>query len=502
MNSGALAQWRTGHAARELEANAEFTGRQPSFARLQARVTQGLAPMLVQPRSGVPLAGHQLRLFRAFRGAGAQVLSYQVDSLTRNGDYRAVDEALRESRATGTPTLNGFPVINHGVARLRAIAAGAGVPLQVRHSARDPRLLAEISYAGGVTSFEGGAICYNLPYYKRHPPAESVRLWQYVDRLTGIYHERFGIVLDREFFGTLTATLVPPCLAIATGILEALLAVQQGVRAVTLGYAEVGHRPQDVAAIRTMRRMAERVLANLGYGAVQVNTVFHQYMAAFPDDPARAEELIVQSALTAQLSGATRVVVKTPVEAVRIPTLEDNLHGMQLARRGIAAAAEAPVSEAAVAAECAVIEREVQALLEGVVLCGGGSIAAGVVEAFRRGWLDIPFSPSVYNRGRVVTARDAQGAVRFLSTGSLPLGRELEDFHRERMDERRRAEGGVPPGREYLLVESDVLRVPRGEYARWPLFAPPGRPGAAAEAPSPVFVGRVAAGAAAAAEPA
>ncbi|HEX6039913.1 methylaspartate mutase subunit E [Longimicrobium sp.] len=465
-----LQGWKTGHAARSLEENARFLARQPSFAGLQAAVGEGRAPMLVQPRSGVPLADHQLRLFQAFRAGGAGVLSYQVDSLTRNNDYPGADEALRESRATGTPTLNGFPVINHGVPTLRRMAQVVGVPLQVRHSTRDPRLLAEVAYAGGATGFEGGAICYNLPYYKTYAPEDSIRAWQYVDRLTGLYHERFGIVLDREFFGVLTATLVPPSLAIATGILEAILAVQQGVRSVSLGYAEVGHRVQDVAAIRTLTRMARRTLANLGYGRVQVNAVFNQYMAAFPADPARAEELIYQSGVTAGLSGAARVLVKTPVEAIRIPTLEDNLHGLSLVMRGIAAARDLVMDEAAVRAECEVIEREVQALLDGVIVCGGGSVAAGIPEAFRRGWLDIPFSPSLYNRGEVATARDEEGAVRFLSPGRLPFDRALKEFHRDRMSARRHAEGEVTARREYLLVEQDVLRVPRCEYAHWPLF--------------------------------
>jgi methylaspartate mutase epsilon subunit len=486
-----LGQWKTGRAARRLEENAEFLGRQPSFPFAQAQASAGKRPMLVQPRCGVPLVDHQLRLLRAFKAAGAPVLSYQIDSLTRNGNLKGAEEAMRESRATGVPTINGFPLINHGVAPLRRIISDLLVPLQVRHSTRDPRLLAEIAYAGGVTSFEGGPICYNIPYYKAYPPAESIRCWQYVDRLTGMYHERFGIAIDREFFGPLTATLVPPCLAIATGILEAVLAAQQGVRCVSLGYAEVGHRPQDVAAIRAMRRMATRALANLGFGTVQVNTVFHQYMAAFPDDPARAEELIFQSALTAQLSGATRVIVKTPVEAYRIPTLEDNLHGIALVTHAISAAGRQAVDEARVAEECDLIEREVQSLLDGVLMCGGGSVARGVVEAFRKGWLDIPFAPSIHNRGEVVTARDVEGAVRFLSPGQLPFDRDVKERHRALMDERRRAEGGVAPGKLYLLVEKDVLRVPRCEYVRWPLFDAPAAGTPVSESPAQVFVGRV-----------
>ena len=465
-----LESWRTGAQARDLDENAAFLARQPSWSALQRRVGEGGHPPLIQPRSGVSLVEEQISLFQAFKSAGAHALSYQVDSMTRNNNYVGADEAIRESRATGLPTLNGFPVINHGVGGLRRIISEVKVPLQTRHSTRDPRLLAEISYAGGVTAFEGGAICYNIPYYKDYPLRQSLKTWQYVDRLTGLYYERYGILLDREFFGTLTATLIPPSLAIAVNLIEALLAVGQGVRCVSLGYAEQGNRAQDIAAIRTLKAMAGEVLNHLGYQNVQVNTVFHQYMAAFPGEPERAEELIYNSAITMSLSGATRVIVKTPVEAVKIPTLRDNVHGIGLVMRGMADAVCHRVDETRVAAECSIIRREVQAMLDAVIVCGNGCIAEGVVKGFSNGFLDIPFSPSVHNRHEVMTARDVEGAVRYLSCGSLPFDRELREFHETKMAERRRAEG-LREQQSYLLVEQDVMRIPRGQYECWPLDA-------------------------------
>lgn len=466
-----LEHWRTGRDARDLTESAAFMSGQPSFPRAQHAVNAGRAPLLVQPRSGVPLVGEQIRLFNAFREAGgARVLSYQVDSLTRNNNYAGAEEAIRDSRASGAATLNGFPVVNHGSKRLRRIIGEVKVPLQTRHSTRDPRLLAEISYAGAVTSYEGGAVCYNIPYYKNYPLDESVRRWQYVDRLTGLYHERYGITLDREFFGTLTATLIPPCLAIAVDIIEALLAVRQGVKSVSLGYAEQGHRPQDVAAVRMMRVLAEEYLGRLGYKDVQVSTVFHQYMAAFPPHPERAADLIYNSAVTAALSGATRLIVKTPAESYKIPTLEDNLHGLSLAHRGIAEAGAVEVCEERVAEECALIRREVEEIIESVIFCGGGDFAQGVVNGFAKGFLDIPFSPSVYNRGEIMTARDTEGAVRFLFFGQLQLGRETRQFHEEKMSERRRAEGLLSPQTDYLLIQQDAMRIARSEYEGWPLF--------------------------------
>lgn len=463
-----LAQWSTGRAASSLEDNARFLRQVPSFSAAQREVLEGRAPMLIQPRSGVVELERQLRMFTHFTRSGARVLSYQVDSLTRNNDYATAEQVLRESQHGGGGALNGFPVVNHGVEGLRRIISQVRVPLQTRHSTRDPRLLAEVSYAGGVTAFEGGAICYNIPYYKDYPLEESVRRWQYVDRLTGLYLERFGVLLDREFFGTLTATLIPPSLAIAVNILEALLAVRQGVRCLSLGYAEQGNRSQDIAAIRMLGVLTREALREAGVVDVQINTVFHQYMAAFPGDAERAAELIYHSAVTAALSGATRMMLKTPVEALRIPSPEDNAQALELTTRAAAEAHREQVDEARVREECQLIRREVEALLRSVLREGQGDVARGLVLAFQRGYLDIPFSPSRENRGLVMTVRDLDGAVRFLSCGNLELDAETRELHREKVHARLAAEG-IREDEGDRLVESDVLQVARGQYERWPL---------------------------------
>ncbi|MGB1275116.1 MAG: methylaspartate mutase subunit E, partial [Nannocystaceae bacterium] len=344
-----------------------------------------------------------------------------------------------------------------------------GMPIQTRHSTRAPELLAEISYAGGVTAYEGGSICYNVPYYKDYSLADSIHAWQYVDRLTGLYAERFGIILDREFFGTLTATLIPPSIAIATGIIESWLAASQGVRCVSIGYAEQGHRVQDVAAIKTIHTLAPVLLERLGYPNVQVNAIFHQYMAAFPAEAEKARDLIRESATTAALAGATRMLTKTAVEAYRIPSMRDNLEALSLTRQGIHQAASLHVDPVAVEAEMRVIRREVEAILEAVIACGSGSLTAGVVKAFETGILDIPFAPSIHCRGEVMTARDRTGAVRFLDPGKLPLDSEQKAFHRDLISDRCHAEDLTLGKDSHLLVERDVLRIARGEYRQWPL---------------------------------
>jgi len=464
-----LGQYKTGLAAQDLEENARFLVRQPNFASIQQSVNLNKREILIQPRSGVATVQGQIDLFNAFKAAGAGVLSYQVDSFTRNNNYNAVEEILNESPDKGLSELNGFPVINHGVQELRKIISTINVPLQTRHSTRDPRLLCEVSLGGGVTAFEGGAICYNIPYYKNYPLSESIRNWQYVDRLVGFYAERFGVVIDREFFGTLTATLIPPCLAIIVNLLQSILAVQQGVKCLSLGYAEQGNRIQDIAAFETMREVIPEIISNLGYPDIQINTIFHQYMAAFPPIPTLAENLILNSGTTAKLSGVTRILTKTPVEAIKIPNRNDNIHGIHLTMRGLEKAKEINFEYEKVKTEKDLIKREVLAIFDEVFFLGHGSVIKGIIKAFQKGVIDIPFSPSIYNRGEVVTARDNESSIRFLNIGNLPFPRELKDFHSDKMGNRKNLEGIVKPNQEYLLVEKDVLRIARAQFENWPL---------------------------------
>lgn len=454
-----LARWPTGRAARDLEANARVLASRPLLSKLQAEAAQ----VLVQPRCGVAGRSEQRALFGRLAESGADVLSFQVDSLTRNAAYEAVAKVL----TSASPHLNGYPVVNHGVDAIREMGAALDRPLQTRHSAFEPRLMAEISFAGGVSSFEGGPISYNLPYYPDLPLAVSLARWRQVDALTGTYAREFGIVLDREFFGPLTSTLVPPCISVAICVLEALLAARQGVLSVSLGYAEQGNRVQDVAAIRAMARLGREVLDARGHGDVRVHTVFHQYMGAFPPDRADAEELLFESARTARAARATRMLVKTASEATSIPTAEINQRALDIAARALALRPPT-LPPSGLAAEEELIVRSARAMVDATLALGGGDPAAGIERAFQGGLLDVPFSPSEHNTGRVVTGRDAEGAVRFVSIGSLPLPDDVRAFHEERLGRQFRRLSSA--ARCAGLVD-DVTRPWRGRGEGWPLSA-------------------------------
>ena len=461
-----LNHWRTGRAAESLEQNAFFLKTCPSFPKIMYEAEEA-NELLIQPRSGVAYKNQQISYFKSFKKFGASILSYQVDSLTRNNSYFKVDEVLKGNLGGSEDVLNGFPVVNHGVEHLREIITTVNAPLQTRHSTRDPRLLAEISYSGGVTAYEGGPICYNLPYYKNFSLVDSIKSWQYVDYLTGLYYSEYGIALDREYFGTLTATLIPPCIAISTNILEALFSASFGVKCVTLGYAEQGNRHQDIAAIRMSKKIASKYLNSFGYKNVKVHTAFYQYMAAFPQIVEQAEELIYQSAITAKLSGATKILTKTVAEAFKVPSMADNIESLSIVKRGAKDSEFSVIDETKVSFEETLIEREVESIIDSVLEIGGGNISKGIVKGFANGLIDIPFAPSIFNAGNMVCIRDIEGAVRIANFGNLEIPKEVKDTHDSLVKERLRKEGNKT--KLFSIVEKDVLAVARSQYSRWPL---------------------------------
>ena len=273
-----LGTWETG-AEVNLEEAIAYQKSLPAHKNFSAKLNDAKATgkTLVQPRAGVGLIENHIELLKHLQDEGeADLLPSTIDSYTRQNQYENCAEGIRrekEGMANGNdrPFLNGFPAVNHGVKGCRQVVEALNTPLQVRHGTPDARLLTEITYAGGFTSYEGGGISYNIPYAKSIPIEQTMRDWQYVDRLTGIYEEA-GVQINREPYGPLTGTLVPPCISHAVAIIEALAAAEQGVKNITVGYGQLGNLIQDVAAIRTLEELTEEYLIKYGYNDVNVTT--------------------------------------------------------------------------------------------------------------------------------------------------------------------------------------------------------------------------------------
>ena len=415
---------------------------------------------LIQPRAGVALPERHIELLRFLEEEGeADLLPTTIDSYTRLNRYKEAETGIEESKTVGRSMLNGFPAVNYGVSVCRHVTSAVKRPVQVRHGTPDARLLAEITIAGGFTSYEGGGISYNIPYSKNYSLEKTISDWQYVDRLTGIYGEA-GVVINREPFGPLTGTLVPPCISHAVAVIEALLAAEQGVKDITVGYGQCGNLVQDVAAVQSLAALTEEYLKMFGYDGINITTVFHQWMGGFPSDEAKAFGVIAWGAAAAALAKATKVITKTPHEAMGIPTKEANAAGLKATKQLVTMLKDQSLAQIpAVKAETEIIVQETKCILDKTYELGGGDFAVGTVRAFEAGVLDVPFAPSRYNAGKVMPARDNEGAVRFIDTANIPLSDDLKDFHRQKLAERGAFEKRPV---SYQMVIDDIYSIGKG----------------------------------------
>ncbi len=446
--------WPTG-ADVDFEEAIEYHESLPEHKRF-ADVLESADKPLLQPRAGVPRLDDQIELLEYLHQEGqADLLPTTIDSYTRDNEYEKAQQGLEKARETGDDTLNGFPAVNHGVEGCRKLIDAIDAPIEVRHGTPDARLLAAITFAGGFQSFEGGPISYNIPYTKRHGLEETIKRWQFVDRLAGAYTER-GIRINREPFGPLTGTLVPPSIAIAIGIVEGQLAATQGVRSITLGYGQVGNVVQDVAALQALRKLANEYLPD----EVVVTTVFHEWMGGFPPDEARANGVISLGGMTAAIAQPDKVITKSPQEFQGVPTKEANASGLRTTRQVIDMAIEQKIDIDGIAEEQDLIERETRCLMDTIFEHGDGDVVQGTLKAFDSGALDVPFAPSDSAKGAILPARDDDGRVRIFEWADLAMDDDIKEIHKARLSQRADTEGRK---QSFRMVADDVDAISDGK---------------------------------------
>jgi methylaspartate mutase epsilon subunit len=177
-------------------------------------------------------------------------------------------------------------------------------------------------------------------------------------------------------------------------------------------------------------------------------------MGPFPMLESRALSLIGFGTLTAVLAGATKVITKTPHEAIGVPTKEANAKGLLCSRLMVETLThQQPLDRAAVDREASWIQLAARGLIDRSLELGDGDFANSVTRAFEAGVMDLPFSPSEYANGDVLPIRDVEGAVRYLDCGGLPLEGEFLDRNESLVQERLESESGLEPTQ---LIERDV----------------------------------------------
>ncbi len=457
--AGVLAGWPTGRDV-DLEDAVQFHRGLPDTKVWARRMEEARrkGETLIITGLGKTTVEQQIELLKTVEPF-ADVLGTSIDSLTRNHDFGAAAQAIEKSRQTGTSVLNGFPIVNHGVAAMRRVIEAVSIPIRLKFGAPDTRLILEIAFAGGFTADSGDSL-YNFWNMNAREPLEAVlRNGQYVHRLVGLYEEN-GVNIALTVLGMYGAG-VPPGIVIAAAITQVLMMAEQGVKHINLHYMAQGNLAQDVAAARTFRKLALDYLRVSGLEDVDLTMSAGLALAQYPEDAARSLMVTSFDCLLARLCGAQVVDARTIAEARTIPGKDDITTTYRAARMAAELLREQriDVDRAAVAEETQVVESEIRSILGKVLELGDGDVAAGVVEAVAQGVLDNPFSCHRGVAARVMGVRDDRGAVRYLDHGNLPLSREVREFHRERIA-RRLGSDGAKIG--YETVVADLTSISRG----------------------------------------
>ena len=389
----------------------------PGFGQYVARQASA-GRLVVQPRMGFSAADRMRDGLQAVkRAAGSTAGTITLDSYTRINRHASAQRHLDEEL-----TLNGYPIVAYGPDATREMLAGieeANFPIQVRHGSADPREIFTAMLAAGLYATEGGPISYCLPY-SRMPLAEAVPAWRESAEILAAAQAEGKPVHMETFGGCLLGQLCPPSLLVAVSLLEGVFFRTHGMTNLSLSYAQQTSPLQDREAVAALRRLAAEFLPDVDW-----HVVIYTYMGLFPNTVEGAQALLDESVRLATESEAERLIVKTALEAFRIPTIEENVEAlerssalaMSVRRMSMADGLFFDMHEADTETYT-----EARALIE-AVLGLDPDIDTALLTAFERGILDIPFCLHPDNRNEARSVIDGDGQLHWLDTGQMPLPR-------------------------------------------------------------------------------
>ncbi|MBI2858153.1 MAG: hypothetical protein HYX90_03645 [Chloroflexi bacterium] len=404
---------------------------------------------LVLDRAGFATVEETLKTHSFAKKHGADLVRISTDTYTRRMDFDKAKAALEESIRVGRSMLNGFPSVVHGVAANRRLYEGIDLPITTSISATHTELHTLITLAAGAGEALGDAF-QGIPYSKPNiDPGDIIIFRQFVDRLVGWFEEKGGhIMRANKFVGVLT----PQSIKIASTVMGALLAAEQGVKNFGVQANTNLAMIQDIAAQRVLRKLTRSYLDKFGYkGNILLTlSLFNGY---HPPDQSECFALILLGTAIARWGGASRIDGRTIDEGVGLPTKESQGKTVRAMKRLLILLQRQKMPESdELTLECYMLEKEARAIIDKALELGDGDIAIGAVKALDLGTLDYTYPANKRIHGKAISVRDCSGSVRFLDTGNLPFDHETKEFHRQRVAERMRVECK----KDYQLIIEDL----------------------------------------------
>ena len=447
----------------DLDTAIRFHKSLPDYKNFQKKLNKAIEDnrTMIQAYSKETLLEDLIKNLNTFHRVGqADFLSIIIDSHTRENHYDNAKVSLEDSIKSNRSLLNGFPLVNYGIKLARKIINDVEVPLQIKHGSPDARLLAEVTLLSGFSAFDGGGISHNIPFSKSISLKDSLENWKYVDRLVGFYEEN-GININREIFSPLTATLVPPAISNSIQILEALLAVEQGVKNISVGVAQYGNITQDIASLLALKEQIQFYLDSFSFKDINISTVFSEWIGGFPEEELKAYSLISYSATISLFSKANRVFIKNIDEYSKNSLGNTMVNSLILTKTILEIGNNQKITNyEEIILEKEQIKKETAQILAKIFSKCDGNLSEAIIEAFKDGIIDIPFAPSKYNLGKMMPARDNEGMIRYLDIGNLPFCPLIEKFHQQKMKERAEKENREI---DFQMTIDDIFAMSQGK---------------------------------------
>jgi methylaspartate mutase epsilon subunit len=397
------------------------------------------------PRSGVPVAEKEIELLQSLDAVGVRLFPFTTDSYTRNLQLDKAKAGLEESVKTGKMKLNGYPIINHGVATTRRVVESVPGAFDPRSSRVANSFVGEVAFASGMTAMPNSFFGWIGGYDKIATPEECIETAQYLGRLIGYYADR-GVIISTDTHGWLPNGVIPMYVNIATQIIEALISAGQGVKSIVPLMNFQGNLAQDVSEIKAAPGLFRKYLDRFGFADVLIPGIIgnQSSLFAFPQDIGCAYGYINYIAMIAALSPVDACSVKTVDEAIGVPSVESHMQTYRSANWIFNVVRQQGIrfDDAEIEIERRMCELAVSAIIDKTIDMGDGDIAVGVVRALEAGVLDSPFSINVNVRDMCMGARDLRGACRYIEYGSLPIPDEVREYNDGKVREREKAEGG------------------------------------------------------------
>jgi len=464
MRQEVLSLWPTGKDV-DLDEAVEYHKTLPeskNFSKTVERLYKE-GKTVVFPRAGTPVLEDEIELVQSLAEAGVPLIPVTSDSYTRASQYEKAQKLLDDSIRTGKPLLNGYPTVNQGVKNTRKVVESAEGAFSARLGTTGAtRLGSEICLASGMTGYAESPTYHFSNYNKTYTINESIQDSQYVYRLMGCYAEK-GVIIGPDLHGFQTCGVLPSSVPLVGIIIDALILAEQGCKSAIPIVVGMGNLMEDIAIVRTGRKMVREYLDKFGYTDVIVPGILQGQIPVFPYPQGMGEAFafLCYGAMVAALAPAEAAGNRTIDEGAGIPTKESHVLSYRAAQWVFNVVREQNIEldEKEIDIEKHILEIEIRAIMDKLLEIGDGDIVVGTIKGVELGLLDIPFCPNIHLKGNVLGVRDNNGACRYLDFGNLPIPQEAREFHLQKVAEREKAEGRKM---DYRVLVEDLWAFSKG----------------------------------------